>query len=174
MAYKEIEVNNPKGKWYKVRIMPYKTSKNVIDGATVTFLDISGMKNIQEKLQSALSYAEDVINTVCEPLLVLDDDIMVISANKSFYKTFNLKKSVTEGEKLYEVGDGEWDILSLRKLLIDILKVNNEMNDFEFEGNFNKVGYKKMLLNARRIYREDTDTKMISTSNGRSQGLNVR
>ena len=48
------------------------------------------------------------------------------------------------------------------------------MNDFEFEGNFDKVGYKKMLLNARRIYREDTDTKMISTSNGRSQGLNVR
>jgi two-component system, chemotaxis family, CheB/CheR fusion protein len=85
-------------------------------------------------LQSALSYAEDVINTVrVEPLLVLDNDLTVISANKSFYNTFNLKKSVTEGEKLYDVGDGEWDIPSLLKLLIDILKVNNEMNDFEFE-----------------------------------------
>ena len=161
VTYKEKEVNNPEGKWYKVKIMPYKTSKNVIDGATVTFLDISGMKNIQERLQSALSYAEDVINTVREPLLVLDNDLKVISANKSFYNTFNLKKSVTEGEKLYDIGNGEWDIPPLRKLLIDILKVNNEMNDFEFEGNFNKVGYKKMLLNARRIYREDTDTKMI-------------
>ena len=161
VAYKEKEVNNSQGQWYKVRIMPYKTSKNVIDGATVTFIDISQMKNIQKKIQSALNYAEDIINTVREPLIVLDKDLMVISANKSFYGTFNLKKSSTEGEKLKDIGDGEWNIPSLQKLLIDILEVNSEMDDFEFEHDFKEVGHKKMLLNARRIYRGDIGTEMI-------------
>jgi two-component system, chemotaxis family, CheB/CheR fusion protein len=141
--------------------MPYKTSKNVIDGATITFQDISHMKNIQKKIQSALHYAEDIINTVREPLLVLDRNLMVISANKSYYETFNLKKSLTEGEKLNDIGVGEWNIPSLQKILIDILEVNSEMNDFEFEHDFKDVGHKKMLLNARRIYRGDMDTEMI-------------
>ena len=61
VVYKEKEVNNGKGQWYKVRILPYKTSKNIIDGATITFIDVSGMKNIQENLQNALDYAEDII-----------------------------------------------------------------------------------------------------------------
>lgn len=161
VAYKEKEVNNSQGQWYKVRIMPYKTSKNVIDGATITFQDISHMKNIQKKIQSALHYAEDIINTVREPLLVLDRNLMVISANKSYYETFNLKKSLTEGEKLNDIGVGEWNIPSLQKILIDILEVNSEMNDFEFEHDFKDVGHKKMLLNARRIYRGDMDTEMI-------------
>lgn len=161
VAYKEKEVNNSQDQWYKVRIMPYKTSKNVIDGATVTFIDISQMKNIQKKIQSALNYAEDIINTVREPLLVLDKDITIISANKSFYETFNLKKSLTEGEKLKDIGDGEWNIPSLQKLLIDILQINSKMDDFEFEHDFKEVGHKKMLINARRIYRGDIGTEMI-------------
>ncbi len=73
--------------------MPYKTSKNVIDGATITFIDISQYEKYTGKNTIALNYAEDIINTVREPLLVLDKELMVISANKSFYETFKLKKS---------------------------------------------------------------------------------
>ena len=94
VAFKEKEVNSAKEEWYKVRIMPYKTSQNLIDGATITFIDISSIKNIQEKMQSALNYAENIINTVREPLLVLDQQLVVISANRSFYETFKLKKSL--------------------------------------------------------------------------------
>jgi two-component system CheB/CheR fusion protein len=161
VAFKEKEVNTAEGEWYKVRIMPYKTSQNVIDGATVTFIDVSHMRNIQEKMHSALNYAEDIINTVREPLLVLDQELMVISANRSFYETFKLKKSVTEGEKLYKLGDDEWNIPSLRNLLEEILPKDNVMNNFEFEHHFHKIGHKKMLLNARKIYRADIGKEMI-------------
>ena len=161
VAFKEKEVKSAKEEWYKVRIMPYKTSQNLIDGATITFIDISSIKNIQEKMQSSLNYAENIINTVREPLLILDQELVVISANRSFYETFKLKKSDTEGEKLYKIGDESWDISSLRNLLEDILQKDNEMNDYEFEHNFPKIGYKKMHLNARRIYRGDIGTELI-------------
>ena len=161
VAFKEKEVNNEEGKWYKVRIMPYKTSQNVIDGATITFLDVSKMKNIQEKIQSALNYTEDIFNTVHEPLIVLDQELNVISANNSFFKTFKIGKSETEGVNLYKLGHGEWNIPSLRNLLENILKKDIEMNDYELEHKFPKVGHKKMLINARRIYRDDIDTELI-------------
>jgi two-component system CheB/CheR fusion protein len=119
------------------------------------------LKNTQEKIQSALDYAENIINTIHEPLLVLDPDLKVISANKSFYENFKLKKSDTEGEKLYNLGDNEWDIPSLRNRLEDILPKNNDMKDYEFENNFSKIGHKKFLLNARRIYRGDIGTQSI-------------
>ena len=161
VAFKEIEVNTKEQEWYKVRIMPYKTSQNVIDGATVTFINVSKIKNIQEKMQSALNYSEDIINTVREPLIVLDQQLEVVSANSSFYKTFKLKKSLTEGEKLYTIGDDSWNIPSLRNLLEDILPNKTELDDYEFEHDFPKIGNKKMLLNARRIYRGDIGTELI-------------
>jgi len=161
VAFKEKEVNTAEGEWYKVRIMPYKTSQNVIDGATVTFINVSQLKNFQEKIQSALNYAENIINTVREPLIVLDQNLKVISANRTFFETFKLKKSETEGEKIYKIGDSEWNISTLQKLLEEILPKNNEINDFIFEHNFHKIGHKKMLLNARRIYRGDIGTELI-------------
>jgi two-component system, chemotaxis family, CheB/CheR fusion protein len=161
VAFKELEVNTSKGKWYKVRIIPYKTSQNIIDGATVTFIDISTIKNTQEKMQSAIKYAEAVFNTVREPLVVLDTHLKIVSANRSFYKTFKLKKQFTEGEKLYEIEDESWNIPSLRNLLEDILENETEMDDYEFEHNFPKMGHKKMLLNARKIYRKDISAELI-------------
>jgi two-component system CheB/CheR fusion protein len=161
VAYKEKEVNNGKDRWYKVRIMPYKTSKNVIDGATITFIDVSHMKNIQEKLQNALNYAEDIIYIAHEPLLVLDQKLLIVSANKSFYDTFKLEKSTTEGKKLYEIGEDDWDTPQIRNLLSEIIQENKRINDIEFDHTFSKVGHKKLLLNARKIYRSDIEKNMI-------------
>ena len=160
VVFKEKEVNTEEGKWYKVRIMPYKTSQNIIDGTTITFINVTQMKNIQQKMQSAINYAGDIINTVQEPLVVLDQELKVISANRSFYDIFQLKKSETEGETLNKIGNGEWNISSLINLLEDALQKNKEMKDFELEHTFQKVGHKKMLLNARRI-RRDTGAEMI-------------
>ncbi len=161
LTFIEKDVNTRDGEWYKVKIMPYKTSKNVVDGATITFLDISNLKNIQENIQSALNYAEDIINTVREPLIVLNKNFEVVSANRSFYETFKLEKSLIEGEKLYEIGDGTWNNQSLRNLLEDILPKDKIMNDYELEYDFQGMGHRKLLLNARRIYRGDIGTEMI-------------
>ncbi|UTB32571.1 MAG: PAS domain-containing protein [Methanobacterium sp. ERen5] len=164
VAFKEKEVNTARGEWYKVRIMPYKTSKNVIDGATITFVDISNIKNIQEKMQSALNYAEDIINTVQEPLLILDQKLAVTSANQAFYETFKLNKSDIENMKLDMINDGDWNIQSLLKQLELTLKENIELKDFEFQNYFKDVGHKKIVLNARKIYRGDIDTELILLS----------
>lgn len=164
VAFKEKEVFTTEGKWYKVKIMPYKTSKNVIDGATITFMDINKIKIIQEKMQLALNYAENIINTVKEPLIIIDQHLMVVSANKSFYDTFKLSKSETEGVKLYQLGEGDWDIPHLKNFLEDVFQKDTKMNKHKFEHNFNNVGHKKMLLNARRIYGDDNQTKLFLLS----------
>lgn len=164
VAFKEKEVNTAEGEWYKVRIMPYKTSKNVIDGATITFLDISSIKNIQEKMQSALNYAEDIINTVQEPLLILDQKLFVTSANQAFYETFKLEESDIEGIKLDKINGGNWDVPTLLEMLEITISENKEIKNFEFQNKFLGVGYKKVVLNARKIYRGDIDTDLILLS----------
>lgn len=164
VAFKEKEVNTAEGEWYKVRIMPYKTSKNVIDGVTITFLDISSIKNIQEKMQSALNYAEDIINTVQEPLLILDQKLFVTSANQAFYETFKLEESDIEGIKLDKINGGNWDVPTLLEMLEITISENKEIKNFEFQNKFLGVGYKKVVLNARKIYRGDIDTDLILLS----------
>ena len=161
LVFKEKEVKTKDDEWYKVRIMPYKTSQNVIDGVTITFINITNLKTTQEKIQSALDYAEGIINTVHEPLVVLDENLRIISANRSFYMTFDLLQSETEGKMLNKVGGGTWDIKPLKSLLEDVLPKNNEINNYEFDYVFPKIGNKKLLLNARRIYRGDIGTQLI-------------
>ncbi|MCJ7496928.1 MAG: PAS domain-containing protein, partial [candidate division Zixibacteria bacterium] len=102
----------------------------------------------------AQEFAESIVATVREPLLVLDADLRVIKANKSFYQTFQVTPEKTENRLLYDIGDGQWDIPKLRNLLEKILPKNTTFNDFEMELNFPTIGRRIMLLNARRIYRE--------------------
>ncbi len=157
----EKEVTTTEGEWYNVRITPYKTSKSIINGATITFTNINNLKSTQEKIEAALNYSNDIINTVREPLLVLDPQLNVVSANISFFKMFKLTKTETEGKKIYKIGQESWNINSLKNLLEEILPKNNEMKDYEFEHTFPDVGHKKLILNARRIYRGDIKIELI-------------
>jgi two-component system CheB/CheR fusion protein len=102
----EREVESVDGQWYWMRIMPTRSSENVIDGLVFTFTDISQAKQALEKveLQSiARKYAESIVNTVREPLLVLDEDLKVISANESFRKVFRVKDEVMKGRFIYDL-----------------------------------------------------------------------
>jgi PAS domain-containing protein len=92
---------------------------------------------------------------------VLDGDLRVISVNRSFYETFQVKQEETKGSLIYELGNRQWDIPRLRKLLEDILPKNTTFEGFEVEHDFLIVGRKKMLLNARKIFRETIGTEMI-------------
>jgi nitrogen-specific signal transduction histidine kinase len=91
------------------------------------------------------------VDTVREPLLVLDADLKVISANQVFYHTFHASKQGTEHRPIYELGDGQWDIPKLRGLLEEIIHRDISFKDFEVEHDFPRIGHKIMLLNARRI-----------------------
>ena len=104
---------------------------------------------------------EDIVETVREPLVVLDADLRVLEANHSFYVSFKVLPEETIGKLIYELGNRQWDIPRLRTLLEEILPKNNKFDDYEVEHVFTGVGRKIMLLNARRIIHQEKNTQMI-------------
>ncbi len=114
-------------------------------------MEIKKITKLWRTIQKALEYAENIINTVREPLIVLDGDLKIVSASRSFYETFKVKPEETEGQFIYNLGNRQWNIPRLRHLLEDILRKNTSFDSFEVEHNFPYVGKRIMLLNARRI-----------------------
>jgi two-component sensor histidine kinase len=98
--------------------------------------------------------AQAIVDTVREPLLVLDKGLRVVSASRSFYKTFQADRQETEGHLLYTLGDGQWDIPVLRTLLGKIVPDESVLDDYEVEHEFPKIGKRTMLLNARTVVSE--------------------
>ncbi len=158
----EVEVQTQAGRWYTMRIQPYRTLDNVIEGVVLTFVDITARKQIEVallKVQTQL--AEAVVSTVREPLLVLAADLQVISANPAFYHTFQLTPDATLGRLLYNLGNHQWNIPALHQLLDEILPHQAVCNDFEVTHDFEQLGRRTMRLNARRIVSEAGQSELI-------------
>lgn len=98
------------------------------------------------------TYIRTVVDTLREPFMILDKNLNVLSANKTFYTLFHVIKEETEGKRVYELGDGQWNIPKLKILLEDILPKNTYFEDFKVEYDFPKIGKKIMILNARRVH----------------------
>src|SRR5512132_1611691 len=97
------------------------------------------------------NYAQNIVDTVREPLLILDATLRVQSANRAFYQTFHVSPVETEGRLIYELGNGQWDSPDLRTLLEDIVPKSSVFSDFELEHTFPVIGRRVMLLNARQL-----------------------
>src|SRR5659263_269184 len=123
--------------------------------------DITQRKKAEKVSQEARSYAESIIDTVREPFVVLDKDLKVLSASRSFYTNFEVTPNETVGNFIYDIGNRQWDIPSLRTLLEDILPEKTQFNNYEVSHNFQTIGQKTMLLNARQIYQEVIGTPII-------------
>lgn len=102
-------------------------------------------------IRDAKNFAEHIIGTIRESLIILDFDLRVIFANDSFYKMFQVSKVETEAMLLYNLGNNQWDIPELKELLEKIIPNNSIFNDFEVKHNFKSIGLRIMHLNARRI-----------------------
>ena len=109
----------------------------------------SSVQKTERALAKALAYADDIIATLREPFMVLDSDLRVKTANRSFYNSFHVSKEETENRFVYDLGNGQWDIPGLRTLLDEVLSRNQSVHDFEVEHSFPTLGRKTMLLNAR-------------------------
>ena len=112
-------------------------------------------------IKDFLKVFNSILGSIREPVIVLDRDLKVVTANPSFYRTFNVKPDETEGVRIYALGNRQWDIPSLRRLLEDILPQNTDFHDFEVEHDFESIGHKIMRLNARRIYVQDDPNQLI-------------
>jgi two-component system, chemotaxis family, CheB/CheR fusion protein len=151
LTIKEQEVQDQNGHWYDLRIRPYKTIDNKIDGVILILVDIDAIKRGMAELQYSHNYAQAIVETVREPLIVLDKNLRVSTANQSFYRMFQTNSSETEKHLIFELGNGQWNTPQLRLLLLEILPRHVQLQDFEVEHDFEQIGHKVMLLNARTM-----------------------
>ena len=158
---REREVRTTSGGWYLARLQPYRTMDNVIDGVVLTLTDISQRIAIEKEAQAARALAEGIVDTVREPLLVLDEKLKVVTASRSFCQSFQTTPQETTGRRLYELGKGRWDIPALRKLLESLLSCDQAFADYAMELELPGLGRKKMFLNARRIIGIANDRLLI-------------
>jgi PAS domain S-box-containing protein len=123
--------------------------------------DQSKIKQVLIKESSSLEYAESIINTVHEPLIVLNQDLRVVTASRSFYEFFKVNPEETVGQLIYDLGNKQWDIPKLRELLENILPQKTTFDNYEVEQDFAAIGRRVMLLNARQIERASGKERII-------------
>ncbi len=117
---------------------------------------------IEQQIREALAYADGIVDTIREPLLILDAGMQIKRANRSFYETFRVSPEETEHHSLYALGNGQWNIPTLRRQIEEVLPRNSQFEDFEVEHSFPTIGRRTMLLNARQI-RTESNTAETGT-----------
>ena len=158
---KEREVLDKAGRWHSLRVRPYTTLDKRVDGAVLLLLEIDELKHSEQAVAIARDYAENIVETMRDPLLVLDSSLRIESANRSFYRAFRVEPVDTIGKFIYDLGDKQWHIPRLRELLEKILPRSNSIEEFQVEHDFKELGRRTMLLNARRIVDPRQKTERI-------------
>ena len=147
----EREVPAADGKHYLRRALPYRTMDDRIDGVVVTFVDVTERRRAEIERAALRELAEKTVETLHEPLLVLRADLTVERANPAFYRHFKVSAGETLGRKIYDLGNGQWNIPALRKALEEVLPANKAFNDYEVTQEFPGVGRRVMFLNGRQL-----------------------
>ena len=156
------EVIATDGKWLNVIIMPYRTVNNAVSGLVITLMDITDKKLAQQREKTARLYAENVADTIREPLLVLDGNLRMVSANRSFYKTFQVSETEINNTPFFEFGHEQWKIPELEKLFKDILEKKKVFENFTVKHEFPNIGPKVLRLTGRQIVdAENSESALI-------------
>ncbi|MFT4559364.1 MAG: two-component system CheB/CheR fusion protein, partial [Planctomycetaceae bacterium] len=150
LVFKEEEIKCKDGGWFMMRIMPYRTSENVIDGVVITFVTSDRLNTSVESVVSQ-SYFEAIVNTVREPLVVLDSDLRVVSCNRRFFQEFDTNTSQTDGVSLFDLNAVQWDVSELRRLLEEILPEKQAVENFRLSARITHVGRRSFIVNARQM-----------------------
>ena len=130
---------------------PITDSRGQVVGVVLIFRDITQRRQGELLIEAAREYAESIVTTVRQPLIILDAELHVRSANASFYRTFHVSPADTEGRFIYDLGDRQWDIPALRTLLEEIIPRNSSFDDWPVEHDFESIGTRTMMLSARRF-----------------------
>ena len=147
----EREVTTGDHKHFLLRIFPYQSSEGTISGLVITLVDLTEITQAQQDLQDAKNYAESIVESVKDPLVVLDEALVVVSANSAFYKTFSVTPKETVNRQVYTLGNGQWNQAELRTLLKTIIPNNTIVNDYIIRQNFPSTGLRVLQLDAVRV-----------------------
>ncbi len=153
----ETQAAAPDGSWYLVRIRPYRSSRNVVEGVVVTFFDITDAKRTA-RLEAARVLAENIVDAVREPFLILDEELRVLRANRSYYHFFRVEPAQIDGRPIGDLGGHQWIIPTLRERLEKAFQDGTGFDDFEVETEFPHLGRRRLLLNARPLSPQDGAT----------------
>jgi len=157
----EREVRDRDGRWYSLRVRPYTTADNQIDGVLITLEDVTVLRASVEQITASRDHAEMIVDNVPMPLVALDAEQRVAWASRSFYETFQVTPEETADRFIYDLGNGQWNIPALRKALAEVFEKNVAVHEFEVEHDFARIGVRTMLLNARPMHRGQEARPML-------------
>ncbi|MEI6486733.1 MAG: chemotaxis protein CheB [Sphingomonadales bacterium] len=157
----EEEVTADDGRHLLLRVLPYRTQDNRIAGAVATFIDISDLVSRQLAITEARNFAEAIVETVRDPLLALSGDLRVRTANTAFHAMFDIASADTIGKLIYDLGDGQWNIPSLRDLLERLVPERRQIDDYELTLDVPRLGSRILLINARCILDHQTHDTVV-------------
>lgn len=158
---KERDVRDEQGHAYMLRIHPYRTLDNRIDGVTLVLFDIDSIRKAQQAVQASRDYAMAIVQTVQNPLLILDQDLRVRTASREYCETFRVTSQEVEGQLFYEMSGGQWDDVRLRSVLSSVLPSGVSVEEFEIERDFPRIGRRTLVISARRLLSEEGQTPLI-------------
>lgn len=150
LAVREVAVQARSGRSYLMRILPYRTVDNVIDGVVITFTDTTEL-TAARVAGEARALAGNIVATVREPLLVLDRDLRILVANAAFHRCFRVTEEEILGQPLAAVVGGAWDLPELRRRLTEVLRHDGVVEGFAVERELPGLGVRRMVLDARRL-----------------------
>jgi two-component system CheB/CheR fusion protein len=151
LVYKEIEITSHEGAWYLMRMMPYRTTQNVIDGLVITFVDISDLKQTEQRLERASNFADAIVQTIPSPLLILDLELRVVEANDAFAQAFELDRDQVRGRLVWKLAAGLLDSPELREQLQTVVSGDGALEGFELQHDYPGWGPRRLVLNARML-----------------------
>jgi two-component system, chemotaxis family, CheB/CheR fusion protein len=160
VAMRELEVQDQSGHWYRQQIRPYLAADGKVDGAILSLVDIDVLKRHVERAEWSRDFAVSVVDAVLVPLVVLDDQLHVISANEAYYRSFGGDHTGLEGRSFFQLGGG-WEIPALRAALKDLFQQRMPFQDLEVEGEFPQAGHRTMSFAARAVHFSDAKPMIL-------------
>ncbi|NOG55258.1 MAG: PAS domain-containing protein [Planctomycetes bacterium] len=157
----DSEVRTSDGRIFIMRVLPYRSLDNVIEGAVITFLDVTAQKRGEEAIANARRLAEDIIQALRQPLLIVETSLKIRSTNQQYCMEFEAKPDQTHGRYLFEVGGGLWDDPDLRDRLDRLREDGFEFNDYEVCCTLPTAGERTILVNGRTIPGDDTRRPLL-------------
>ena len=139
------------GRWRELRVRPYRAADGTVSGAVLALVDVDQLKRSLDIVSRARDYSEAVVETAPEPLVILDDELRVKSANSAFYRVFKLAPATVLGQCITELGGGDWDVPALHELLHEVREGGRPFDGYEVTHEFRELGRRTLRLNGRRI-----------------------
>jgi len=160
MQGSEAEVRSHSGRWFLRRLQPYRTRDSSVAGLVITFADISELKRAADAIEEERIYSQAIVETIGQPLLVLDADLTIRSGNRAFYALFSTLPGATEGRSLFALGCGHWDIPDLH-VLLHASRATDEIDALTVDHEFESIGRRAMVVSVRRLARGGERPELI-------------